>query len=209
MRRDASDRTVAAIVTAALIDFGVITKEDTSAVVDRQRIRREKEKVRTEVNEREEKRISDNVIEGLYFDGKEVETLVVEKDGDVYRQKKVKQEHIVVVSQPDGKFLTHVTPEGKAAEPTTNALVGYADKNGVTKEVRVVGADSTNTNTGWKGGIIKKFEDRRNEKVHWSVCDLHTNELPLRHLFENVDGPTSGNNSFKVNSIFWQSDIDT
>ena len=197
MRRDVSDRAVAAIVTATLIDFGIITSEDKSAVVDRQRIRREKEKVRKEVNQREESRINDDVIEGIYFDGKEIDTLVMKKDGDKHRQMKQKQEHIVVVSQPDGKFLTHVTPEGKAADPTTDALMEYADSNGLMKDVKVVGVDSTPVNTGWKGGILAKLEERRNEKLHWIICDLHTNELPLRHLMEKVDGKTSGNNSFK------------
>ena len=202
MRRDVSDRTVAAIVTATLIDLGIVTAEDTSAVVDRQRIRREKEKVRKEVNQREEKRISDDVIEGIYFDGKEIDTLVMKKEGDKNRQTKQKQEHIVVVSQPDGKFLTHVTPKGKAAEPTTDTLMDYADSNGLMKDVKVIGVDSTAVNTGWKGGIVAKLEGRRNEKVHWTVCDLHTNELPLRHLIEKVDGKTSGNNSFKVILFF-------
>ena len=29
----------------------------------------------------------------------------------------------------------------------------------------------------------------------WSICLLHTNELPLRHLFTDLDGPTTGANS--------------
>ena len=28
------------------------------------------------------------------------------------------------------------------------------------------------------------------------ICELHTNELPLRHIIEQLDGPTSGANSF-------------
>ena len=38
----------------------------------------------------------------------------------------------------------------------------------------MIGADSTNTNTG---------------------CILHTNELPLRHLIEVLDGPTGSSNT--------------
>ena len=33
--------------------------------------------------------------------------------------------------------------------------------------------------------------------LHWDICLLHTNELPLRHLFQNLVGPTSGSFSFK------------
>ena len=28
------------------------------------------------------------------------------------------------------------------------------------------------------------------------MCKLHTNELPLRHVIEKIDGPTTGTNSF-------------
>ena len=31
----------------------------------------------------------------------------------------------------------------------------------------------------------------------WSICLLHTNELPLRHLFTDLDGPSTGANSFQ------------
>ena len=41
------------------------------------------------------------------------------------------------------------------------------------------------------------MEDSMGKKLYWSVCDLHSNELGLRHLFQKVDGPKTGNNSFK------------
>lgn len=28
--------------------------------------------------------------------------------------------------------------------------------------------------------------------MHWFVCLLHANELPLRHLFQKIDGKTTG-----------------
>ena len=33
--------------------------------------------------------------------------------------------------------------------------------------------------------------------LQWLVCVLHLNELPFKHLFEFLDGITSGPNSFK------------
>ena len=33
-------------------------------------------------------------------------------------------------------------------------------------------------------------------KCHWAVCMLHTNELPLRHLIQEIDGPTTSNTGF-------------
>ena len=34
------------------------------------------------------------------------------------------------------------------------------------------------------------------KKLHWVVCILHTNELPLRHLIAGTDGPTTSDHTF-------------
>ena len=34
------------------------------------------------------------------------------------------------------------------------------------------------------------------KQLIWSVCTLHTNELPLRHLIQKLDGPTTSGSSF-------------
>ena len=197
MRRGISDRATAAIATAVLIDFGIIKAGDTSCVIDRQRIRREKIQVRNEHGEKENQRLKEDCIEGIYFDGKEIDTIENVCENGVYRRKTVKREHIVLVSQPDGKYMSHVTPTGKAAGPTTDAIFEYLEENDLINDLKVIGMDSTNVNTGHKGGIATLLEEKRGEKLHWSVCSLHTNELPLRHLFQALDGSTSGNNSFK------------
>ena len=33
-------------------------------------------------------------------------------------------------------------------------------------------------------------------KLHWAICLAHTNELPLRHLIEQLDGKTSSKDGF-------------
>jgi hypothetical protein len=92
----ASDCMVAALVTATLIDFGLVTSEDMSQIVDRQKVRREKAKCRTHYQETELESLDTEKAEGLYFDGKEVETLTIEKTNGISRQKWVKQEHVVL-----------------------------------------------------------------------------------------------------------------
>ena len=37
----------------------------------------------------------------------------------------------------------------------------------------------------------------KGERVVWSICLLHLNELPLRHIVEEVDGATDSSNTFK------------
>lgn len=59
-----------------------------------------------------------------------------------------------------------------------------------------IGCDGTNVNTGTKNGIIKRIEDSIERPLHWFICMLHANELPLRHLFSSLDGKTSGPRCF-------------
>ncbi|GBN93159.1 hypothetical protein AVEN_90742-1 [Araneus ventricosus] len=55
-----------------------------------------------------------------------------------------------------------------------------------------VGCDGTSDNTGVKRGIIHNMELILNRPLQWFVCQLHANELPLRHLFAHVDRTTTG-----------------
>ena len=59
-----------------------------------------------------------------------------------------------------------------------------------------IGCDGTAVNTGRKNGVIVLLEKYLNRPLQWFVCLLHANELPLRHLFFNLDGCTTGPNSF-------------
>ena len=38
--------------------------------------------------------------------------------------------------------------------------------------------------------------EKLGKKLNWLVCFLHTNELPLRHLVADTDGPTSSDHTF-------------
>jgi hypothetical protein len=63
---------------------------------------------------------------------------------------------------------------------------------GILCGIKVVGCDSTNANTGYKGGVIQNIEKAVGHPLQWFICLLHTNELPLRHLFQTLEGPTTG-----------------
>ena len=108
-----------------------------------------------------------------------------------------KKKHIVLVSQPDDIFSTHITPKGRVAGPTCEAIMEFLETHNLVETLKVVGVDSTAVNTGANTGILKRMEDQIGRKVYWGVCDLYTNELGLRHLFQKIDGLTTGNNSFK------------
>jgi hypothetical protein len=54
--------------------------------------------------------------------------------------------------------------------------------------------DNTPLNTGFAGGLCACLEKKLDRKLHLIGCFLHINELPLRHLIRDLDGPTiSGN----------------
>ena len=58
-----------------------------------------------------------------------------------------------------------------------------------------IGCDGTNVNTGALGGVIRLLELKLGRALQWFVCTLHcneTNELPLRHLIQHLDGGTQG-----------------
>ncbi|GBO31327.1 hypothetical protein AVEN_213062-1, partial [Araneus ventricosus] len=55
-----------------------------------------------------------------------------------------------------------------------------------------VGYDGTIVNTEHKSGVSVLLEEEFKKSLQWLVCLLHFNELPLRHVFEYLDGETIG-----------------
>src|SRR6218665_720970 len=61
--------------------------------------------------------------------------------------------------------------------------------------IEALACDGTNTNVGAEGGINHLIEVSIGRALQWNVCLLHANELPLRHLIIELDGPTTGANT--------------
>lgn len=188
-----SDRATAAIASSVLQDLGLINEVDLSLVIDKSKIRREKHKVR------ESLQTKDNSVEiyGVYFDGRKDNTYFQERiDNKMYRRQK-KEEHISLVQEPGGKYIGHLTPRGGTGSEIATAIWCFLESKKFDHDDLVaIGCDGTATNTGWKNGAIRNLEIKLGRPVQWFVCLLHFNELPFRHLFESVDGDTSGPTSF-------------
>lgn len=62
-------------------------------------------------------------------------------------------------------------------------------------------------------GVVQMFEAELGKPVHWFICLLHANELPLRHLIEQFDGKTTGPNSWSgpvgqaITQDVWEKEI--
>ena len=144
--------------------------------------------------------VSRDKISSIYFDGRKDKTLVKVKKGDKWYGEMAVEDHYVLVTEPGGEYLTHITPDSGRSSYIATGIMSVIQEQGASETVCVVGCDSTNTNTGCNGGVIRHMEMALGRPLQWSVCMLHTNELPLRHLFMHFDGTTSGATTF-VGSI--------
>ncbi|GBM05035.1 hypothetical protein AVEN_60226-1 [Araneus ventricosus] len=54
----------------------------------------------------------------------------------------------------------------------------------------------SSSSSGWKNSVIHRIENHVGLPLQWSICLLHFNELPFRHIFQHIDGQTAGPKSF-------------
>ena len=197
LRYDVSLRATAAIVTATLIDINHVTKDTADDVVGHLKIYRERNEVMKDYQNEFEETLLENPVTCIIFDGKKDDTLtyLVDDKGKTYPGR-TKEEHIAVSSEPGGKYLTHLSPDGGKAVNVGDSLVNWIQEHDIDSSLMAIGGDSTNVNTGRQGGIIQYVEKKLEKKLTWIICSLHTNELPLRHLIIQLDGPTSSDTKF-------------
>jgi hypothetical protein len=86
--------------------------------------------------------------------------------------------------------------EKKPAEVVANQILEWIKLHGLEETLDLLAADSTNSNTGWRAGVIAWLEKKLGRKFHWLICQLHTNELMLRSLIEKLDGKSSSKTGF-------------
>jgi hypothetical protein len=183
-----SDRSVSELANALFADLSISADPH---LFTRGKIRRERQLERTSgvylapVN-----------ITSLYFDGRKDVTLSMMKIGTSWHRKRSKEEHITIVAQPGDEYVDHLTLNDGTSETLASGLLQMMESIDSTQSVTVIGADSTNVNTGQEAGTIKLIERNLHRPLFWSICLLHCNELPFRHLFQNLDGVTSGPKSF-------------
>ena len=148
-RFNVSTRATAALITAALIAYGIVTKDDTSACVTRCKIRHAVEKYRKTVDI-----LGDEEIKAIYLDGRKDETKQKSKDeSGTIRYKTSKEEHYVLTSEPEGTYITHVVvSDGKAITITEAVYSAICDFEAL-ESVEVLGSDTTNTMSGAIGGV--------------------------------------------------------
>ncbi|XP_050517554.1 uncharacterized protein LOC126892123 [Diabrotica virgifera virgifera] len=186
-----SNRCAAAIASATLQDIGIVTMDDCSKVVDRSKVRRERQKTRALLKNLQTG--SGGGLKSIFFYGRKDKTLSQEIVGGRYHKRTISEEHISMIEEPNSLYLGHVTPSSGTGKHIATAIYDFCIKNGLNfNEVLAVGCDGTATNTGRKNGVIANLQNKLGRPLQWLICLLHANELPLRHLFAFLDGATSG-----------------
>ena len=166
------------------------------------------------------------VIECILFDSRIDATKVryFDKETGKFSPRIQKEDHYTL-TDGDGRYLHHFTKQGgkqleeiyketnsdvdsgvesaimntvdkKPAEEVADLIIEWITNFGIDQLLKVLGCDSTNPNTGWKGGVVAWIEKKLGRKLHLLVCQLHTNELMLRHLIEKLDGKTDSKTGF-------------
>jgi hypothetical protein len=187
-----SDRVTASIATAVLSDLSVVTKEDQSMIIDKNKVRRSREKNRANL-----KSNSSCLLEALYFDGRKDSTLVQNKIDGRYHQFQQIEEHYVLIGEPDSVYIGHITPISGKAESICGSIIEFFQNENISLDNLIaIGCDGTNVNVGVNNGIIRRLELQLERPLQWIVCLFHCNELLLRHLFIDLDGTTNSPNTY-------------
>ena len=179
-----SNQTAAALATAALVDLGVITNTDQSKIIDKNKLKRERMKLRKQLKDDDNQSMN---VASIYFDGRKDETLTKYKQGDRWYSQITKEEHYVLVSEPTSTYIGHVSPKSSKSNDIADSILLRFNEMGLGSSLLVVGCDSTNGNTGAAGGVIQFLEKAKGHPLQRFIYLLHTNELPLRHLFLKLD----------------------
>ena len=104
----------------------------------------------------------------------------------------ISDEHISILSEPGSSCVDYCTPSSGSAKSIAESILDTVDCTNLV----CIGSDSTNVNTGLHNGVIRRMETEVGRPLHWSICLLNLNELPLRHLFISLDGAMTGPHSF-------------
>ncbi|KAL4084226.1 hypothetical protein QTP88_028052 [Uroleucon formosanum] len=133
----------------------------------------------------------------LYFDGRKDKTMVNHKEGTKYYRQIITEERISLIQEPESKYISHAKPTNGSALQIKNSIINFLETNNiVTSDIVAIGCDGTVVNTGFRTKVIWQIEEHLKKPLQWFICQLHANELPLRHLFQHLDGKTTGPNGF-------------
>ena len=105
--------------------------------------------------------------------------------------------HISLIQEPGSVYLGHVSLSAGFTDEIKRGIVNFFSVNNMSlKNLVFSGCDGTNVNTGRNKDVITVKEEEIGRSLQWLICQLHCNELPLRHLLKYLDGSATGPRAF-------------
>ena len=195
--------TIASEFLKDLIAAGHLDPDMAYLACDPSKLYRARKAAMEDAREQDLEKHKEAKIVGMGYDGRKDKhtRAMVEDSHGMVKMRMIKEEHIAVTEEPVGKYLTHFVPEDpiypeKPALKTAQALYTILEKFDSLESLQILQGDSTNTNTGWRGGSHALLEKLLGRKLFWGICNIHTLELKLKHLIASIDGPTCSDTGF-------------
>lgn len=83
---------------------------------------------------------------------------------------RVKEEHIVTLTEPRSAYIGHVTPTTGKAVDIAESVTSYQSSSSIDhNKVIAIGCDGTAANTGTKGGFIRLLEQHFQKPLQWFI----------------------------------------
>lgn len=194
MRYNTSVRQTAAIVTRTIEMMNGISSNDKNLVVTPALIQRKFKKTGSAIAARH---LQENVNRRLlcfFFDGFAANNLMKREIGGRVRiEKTTKFENIVLLEQPNDRYLGFFSTTNSDAETIFIAMSEFFTSQQMDLSTLIaVGCDGAATNVGVENGIVVKLEKYLNRALHRIVCLLHLLELILKAIISYYYGDTIG-----------------
>ena len=163
-RYGVSDRAAAALFNAALKTVGLIDDENNKLVLDKSKIRRARDIFSAKQKEiRKQKLEAGGGLLCIGSDSKRNKKTRVREihiiDGEAKEKFSIKtREHIVYTTEPDGEYLCHSEVKKGTGKDLCRDFMDVLAEHDSKDSLLAVVADGTNTNTGWKDGMLSHLE---------------------------------------------------
>lgn len=143
------DRMASALATALMDDLGVKDARGNPIIMDKSKVRREREKCRQEALR---KRYDGSNLLAFSFDGRKNDALTLEKIDEKLHTRMVKEPHLVVLREPYSQLIGYTKLESETAENKVIKLTDFFQEKQLSLD-SIIGicSDGEPANTGIHG----------------------------------------------------------
>ena len=100
----------------------------------------------------------------------------------------MEEEYYCTIKEPNSEYTGNILVDNGSAKIIASGIFEFLkSKELETNKLIVLGCDDTVLNTGVKDGVLRIIELALNKALHRFVCQLNSNESPLRHICEKND----------------------